>query len=170
MNFQFYVEKLKDSEEYKKFISENPLAFLSGGFFIIDKETKDKKGEQQHLDFFIPNKKELFSFCLSESCQMSKVDLFEKNFFPEKISGDFNIDFNEIEKVLNEKISKQGIKNSVQKLLFSVQKNSGTNYAIGTIFISNLGLIKFKINLDKKQVQEFEKKSFFDLLKFKKKK
>jgi len=38
MNFQFYLEKLKHSEEYKEFLKENPEAYPCSGFFTIDKE------------------------------------------------------------------------------------------------------------------------------------
>lgn len=50
MNFQFYLEKLGNSEMFKKFGLENPSAFLCSCFFAIDKEGKDN---QQHFDFCV---------------------------------------------------------------------------------------------------------------------
>jgi len=50
MNLKFYLEKLENSEEYKKFMGENSDAFLCSGFFSIDKVGNDNK---QHFDFCI---------------------------------------------------------------------------------------------------------------------
>ena len=45
----------------------------------------------------------------------------------------------------------------------------GKNYLLGTVFISGLGLIKIKVDLDNKEVLNFEKRSFFDMMKIIKK-
>ncbi len=52
MNFQFYLEKLENSDVFKNFKKQNPDAYLCSGFFVIDKQAG--KNNQQHLDFFIP--------------------------------------------------------------------------------------------------------------------
>lgn len=36
MNFQFYLEKLFESEEFAEFKKEFPDAYLCSGFFVID--------------------------------------------------------------------------------------------------------------------------------------
>ena len=61
MNFQFYLEKLMDSEDFQNFKRENPDAYLCSGFFSIDKEKEDN---QQHLDYYIPELDKMFSFKL----------------------------------------------------------------------------------------------------------
>ena len=38
MNFKYYLRKLQESSDYRKFMKENPEAFLSSGFFSIDKD------------------------------------------------------------------------------------------------------------------------------------
>jgi hypothetical protein len=52
-------------------------------------------------------------------------------------------------------------------MLFSLQTKDNENFILGTIFVSNLGLIKISLKLkkDKMEIVEFEKKSFFDMLK-----
>jgi len=41
---------------------------------------------------------------------------------------------------------------------------------IGTVFISMLGLLKVRIDVEKMKIVLFEKKSFFDMMSIKKKK
>ena len=64
-------------------------------------------------------------------------------------------------------MEKDNVKNKIQKYLFSIQKQKGKHYIIGTVFVSNLGMLRVKICLDDMQVIDFEKKSFFDVLKVK---
>ena len=165
MNFQFYVEKLKSSENYKKFLKENPKTYPCSGFFVIDKDGKDNK---QHFDFFLPKKKEIFSFQLEQG-NLVPIETIDKR-IPEKISLDINFDFKEIEKIIENKMQEQSIKNKIQKFLFSFQKKDNKHFLIGTIFVSMLGIIKIQIEVPGKKIIAFEKKSFFDMLKIMKKK
>jgi len=84
MNPQFYLEKLKNSEEFEKFKKENPSAFLCSAFFSIDKSggnksltTSSKRGQskgkdnKQHFDFF--NEGKIFSFQVEDNCK--KIEL-----------------------------------------------------------------------------------------------
>ncbi len=183
MNFQFYIEKLFDSEEFLKFKKENPTAFLCSGFFSIDKkntspESQSKADNQQHLDFFIPELNKMFSFKLNQNpIEMTNVENFSKSadeegkeLKPEKISDNFDFDFNELEKVITERMEKEKVKNKVEKILWSLQSKDNQSFLIGTIFLSNLGMLKVTFNLDTKELTNFEKKSFFDFIRIMKKK
>jgi len=164
MNFQFYLEKLRNSESYKKFIKENPDAYLCSAFFSIDKNGSDNK---QHFDFFID--REIFSFQLESECELTPLKNYgEKN--PEKIGENLNFDFEEIEKLIIDKLKEKNINKKIKKYLYSLQNIQGKNFLIGTIFTSELGMIKIKIDLKEMQITEFEKKSFFDMIKIFKKK
>jgi hypothetical protein len=55
------------------------------------------------------------------------------------------------------------------KLLFSLQNQEGRDHLIGTIFVSGLGMLKCSIDLQDKKIVEFEKKSFFDIMRVVKK-
>jgi len=166
MNFEFYLEKLKGSHEFKKFIKENKDAFLCSGFFIID-----KKGEEgrQNLDYFIPSSKKMFSFKLNEGVELVPVENFGDEVEFEKIPDKINLDFEEIEKLIEGKMFDEKIKNKIEKILLSLQTRKGKNYLLGTVFISGLGLIKIKVDLDNKEILDFEKRSFFDMMKIIKK-
>lgn len=170
MNFQFYLEKLLESEEFEKFKKENPDAFLCSGFFSIDKKSSDN---QQHLDFYIPKLNKMFSFKLNQNpVEMVPVENFGyesgEKIIP--ISDNFDFNFEDIEKVVLEKMQEEKVNKKIEKLIWSVQNRSGKNFMIGTIFISGLGMIKVSYNLDEKTLEEFQKKSFFDFLKIVKKK
>ncbi len=168
MNFQFYLEKLFDSEAFKEFRKENPDAFLCSGFFTLDKEGSDN---QQHLDYWIPSSKKLFSFKLNEDpIEMVPTETYKdpegNEFDPEKINDNIQFDMEKIEKLVVEKALEEKINNKIQKLILSLQRKNGKDFLLGTAFLSNLGLLKVMIDIDKNEITDFEKKSFFDMMKF----
>lgn len=166
MNFQFYFEKLMQSEVFKKFLKENKDAFLCSGFFIVDK--KDK-GNKQNIDYFVPSISKMFSFRINEEIEKVPVENFGEYFSPEKIPDKVDFDFTEVEDMIQDRMDREKIKNRIEKLLLSLQAKDKKSYILGTIFISNLGILKLRIDLDEKKIVDFEKKSFFDMMKFVKK-
>lgn len=169
MNLHFYIEKLMDSKEFQKFKKENPEAYLCSGFFSIDKTTgSEKKDNQQHLDYFIPKLNKMFSFKLNENpielLPVENTTLENKKFIPEKLRDNINLDFDEIEEKLTEKMLEEKIGKKIEKILISIQSKDKKNTAIMTVFISNLGLISAVYDLDEMKFLSFEKKSFFDMI------
>jgi hypothetical protein len=160
MNFQFYAEKLKASKNFKKFAKENRQAFPCSCFFIIDKEEgKDK----QHFDFFIPSSKKILSFPLEENAEETLVETKDTK-IPTKISIEHNFDFDEIEKVIGKRMEEEKITNKIQKMLFSLQNVNGKDMFIATIFVTSFGLINAVIDVDAMKINDFKKKSFFDMM------
>jgi len=166
MNLQFYLEKLNSSNNFKKFMKENPGAFLCSGFFVIDKQGKDNK---QHFDFFVPKNKKIYSFELENNMQLVPIE-GRNGTIPAKISINCDFDFDEIENLISQEKEKHNIKNKIQKILLSLQKVNGKDFLIGTIFISGLGLLKVNIDISENKIIDFEKKSFFDIMNVFKKK
>jgi len=166
MNFKFYLEKLKCSEIYKDFIKQNPKAYPCSCFFVIDFEGKDNK---QHFDYFIPSTKKMFSFKLEAEGEKVPVEMID-NKIPNKISLNHDFDFEEIQKLILEKMLEENIKNKIQKMLFSLQRVDNKDLLIGTIFISMMGILQIHIDIIEKKITLFEKKSFFDMLKTTRKK
>ena len=215
MNLQFYLEKLFESDEFKKFKKENPDCFFCSGFLIIDKVGEENK---QHFDFYVPaspqtqpkvtrsqvreidnklltkksdvNKNsaeksskadfradkisehsegKLFSFQLENGVKKSEIKMIG-NKISNKVLLDVDIDFDDVEKIILEEITQEGIKNKIQKILLSLQCLENRNFLIGTVFISGLGLLKINIDVSKKKITHFEKKSFFDMINVLKKK
>ena len=184
MNIQFFLEKLKGSEEFKNFKKENPKAYLTSCFITLDIEGKEKNN-QYHLDFFVPakndKKEELgtwWSFKLEKGIeleQLQKMDMtgveipdFIKN--PSKITAKSTIEFDEIQRLVQEEMDKKDITNKIQKILMVLQKQSDSDSVekyVCTVFISGLGLLKVIIedaNDGGGKVVFFEKKSFFDMM------
>ena len=161
MNLKFYLEKLHASEEFKKFIEKNPDAFLCSGFFIIDKIENDGK---QHLDYYMPSIKKTFSFQLENEIKLVPIEMIDEK-VPAKILFDYDFDFEKIEQIILNEMIYKGIKNKLQKILLSLQNSEGKNVLVGTVFISAMGLLKVRISIPEMKIIEFEKKSFFDILK-----
>jgi len=165
MNFQFYLEKLFDSDSFKKFTEENGSAFPSSCFFIIDNDGKESK---QHFDYFIPETKKMFSFKLEDGCAIVPVDL-PPNYVPEKIAMNYSFDFADVEKLIEDEMVKKEIKSKIHKILISLQHKEGKDYIVGTVFLSMFGLLKVNIEISEMKITEFEKKSFMDMLRVTKK-
>lgn len=165
MKFQFYLEKLFASKEFEKFKSENKDVYLCSGFFSIDKKGSDN---QQHLDFYVPSEKKMFSFQLEKEMLLMPLENYDER-VPEKLNENFDFDFSEIEKMIEDKMKEENVNKEVQKFLFSLQNMKGKNFLIGTIFLSGMGILKVTIDLDEKKIMDFSKKSFFDMMKIIKK-
>ncbi len=161
MNLQHYFKQLHENTNFNNFMRENPSAYLCSGFFTIDKEANEN---QQHLDFFITGKDKVFSFQMENDGKMKPLEKLDK-VIPEKISPDFDLDFDYIEKMIENKMKNEGMKDKIKKLIFSLQKIEQKNMLMGTIFISGFGLLKANINLENNEIIDFEKKSFFDMIK-----
>jgi len=166
MNLSTHLKKLKSSEQFKRFIKENPKAFLCSGFFVIDKEGTDNK---KHFDYYIEDKNQIFSFQLEDEIKLIQLETTIKE-APRELKAKNYFDFEEIEKLINEKAKQEEIKNKLQKMMFSLQNADGKEMLIGTIFLSGFGLLKVNIDLAEMKITSFEKKSFFDMVKIIKKK
>jgi hypothetical protein len=142
-------------------MKENPGAHLCSGFFTMDKEGKDNK---RHFDFYVPKTKKMFSFKLEDGVEMMPIDIVIDK-IPDKLDIDFDFEFEEIEKMLEGEMKKKEIKSKIQKIILSLQDLKGKPFLVGTIFISMLGLLKVQIDISDMKIVEFEKKSFFDMMK-----
>jgi hypothetical protein len=165
MKFQFYYEKLINSKEYQKFKKENPDAYPCSGFFVLDRE---KGNDAVHFDFWLPKYEKMYSFKINGPIEFVNVENYDKRPF-EKLSMNYKFDLNDYEKMILKEMAEQTIKGRIQKLLFSLQKLDGKDYLITTAFLSNMGLLKINIDIAKNKITNFEKKSFFDMIKIIKK-
>lgn len=166
MNSQFLFEKLEDSDEYKKFIKENPKAYLCSGFFIVD---LDKNPENKyHFDFYIPESKKTFSFYLEEGIKLVPLERTDEKVL-EKVSMKNPFDFDELKEIILNEMANNKITNKIQKMIFSLQSKDKQDFLFATIFVSGFALLKFDFDLKTKKITDFEKKSFFDMMKIVKK-
>ncbi|MBT3405271.1 hypothetical protein HN832_04825 [archaeon] len=164
MNIQFYVEKLFEGKEFVDFQKENSDAYPCGGFFVIDFENLKKPDNKNHLDYFVPSINKMFSFQLEEGVSKVPVENFGEK-APEKIKLNYDFEFEKIENLILEKMGKENIKNQIQKILLSLQAKDGKDFLVGTVFLSGMGILKLVVDIGEMKITEFEKKSFFDMLK-----
>ncbi len=163
MKFQFYHEKLIDAEEYQNFRRENPGAFPCSGFFVLDRE-KEGANNQVHFDFWLPQYEKMYSFKMNGPIEFVNVENFDKRPF-EELSMNYDFDLEDVEKIILERMAEDKVKGKIQKLLFSLQKLKGVDYLVITVFLNNMALLKINYDIADKKIIEFEKKSFFDMLK-----
>ena len=167
MNSQFLIEKLENSKEFLDFKKKNKDLYLCSGFFVIDLETKVPENKY-HFDFYIPSSKKTFSFELEDGIKLLELEIRDEMAL-EEIPLDFSFDFDELKEMILNEMTKNKITNKLQKLIFSLQRKDGKDVLLGTIFLSGLALLKVNISLPNKEITEFEKKSFFDMMKIVKK-
>jgi hypothetical protein len=165
MNFQFYFERLEDSKVFREFMKENPKAYFCSGFFTLDKDGNDN---QRHLDFYIPDKKEMVNFKINSMTErgVEKVPVEKSEIVPEPLETGVDFDFEEIESMIVKGMERKEIKQKVQKILISLQNVHKKPVLICTVFISGLGLLRVNFDLSegKPKIILFEKKSFFDVI------
>jgi len=166
MNLHFYLEKLHHSEEYQDFMLENPDAYICSGFFVMDFEKADY---QRHLDFYAPTLKKIFSFKLENGIEKVPIDTFDKS-TPRKLSVDYDFELDEIEKMIREKMIEEKVKSKIQKILLSLQNIENKDLLTATVFVSGLGMLKVNIEPGSKKITDFDRKSFFDMMKIIRKK
>lgn len=124
----------------------------------------------------IKQKSNMFSFQLENNISLVPLETIEeisdsnKKLNPVKMKLDYDFDFNEIEKLILDKMQREKINSKIQKYIFSLQKIDNKDYLVGTVFISMLGLLKINILLPEKKITRFEKRSVFDIMKVKKNK
>ncbi len=161
MNSSFFWEKLQHSDVFKDFMKENPKPYFFSGFFTIDKEGKDN---QRHFDFYVPKTEKMFSFKMDDGVEKVEVEMVAPK-IPEKITSGFDFEFEDVVKMIEDEMVVKKVNKKIQKILISLQYLDGKNFLICTVFIASFGILKIHIDLDKKGIVLFEKKSLFDIVK-----
>ncbi len=167
MNSQFLFEKLEDSQEFINFKKEHPDSFFCSGFFEVSLEEKALEN-RYHFDFYVPSLKKTFSFELEDGIKLIELERNDERFLQE-VPMDVAFDFDELQELILQEMEKQKISNKIQKMIFSLQTKDKKEVLYGTIFLSGLSLLRLTISLPEKTIRDFEKKSFFDMMKIVKK-
>lgn len=166
MDLRFYLEKLHNSDEYQDFMLENPDAYICSGFFVMDFEKAD---HQRHIDVYAPTLKKIFSFKLENGVEKVPIDMFDDR-TPKKLSIDYDFDLDKIEDLIKKKMIEEKVKSKIQKILLSLHNSEGKDLLTATVFVSGLGMLKVNIDVISKKILDFDRKSFFDMMKIIRKK
>jgi len=117
-----------------------------------NEETKKQKGQ-------------IYVFKITDKLSLVSLEFFDKR-IPEKLVLDKNLDLEEFEKLIEERMQKENIKEKAKKFLYSFHIAERKKLLFVTIFLSNLALLKVNFDLETKKMIDFDRKSFFDIIKF----
>ncbi len=168
MKCAVYIKKVKDSQEFKDFMKEDPKAFLCSLFFTRD--FTDKRAETQ-VDFYSPKKKMIISFKVDGKVERAPLakkaeTLTHKKFVPKPLVETIKMDVDEIEPTIVDEMHNRGMTYQIEKVLAFVNITDGEVIWNCTAFLKGLGLILAHIEDKSNTVLFMDKKSFFDLLSF----
>lgn len=158
MKVQDLLDELQEKECYKNFKSENPSAFFSAGFFILDLK---EKTETIQLDFFLP--------------ELGRVSAFEHPFekpkiFDEKIkqmqfqTTNIKIDIDDLEQACKT-IIRENDSSIIPTKIISILKDNQWNL---TCMNDMLGIIQIKLDAVSGEQVDFKKGSLMDMMRIKK--
>jgi hypothetical protein len=167
MNSSFLFEKLENSQEFLDFKEKYTDSYLCSGFFEISLDEK-ALDNRYHFDFYVPSLKKTFSFELEDGIKLVELERNDERFLQE-VPMDISFDFDELQELILKEMEVQKISNKIQKMIFSLQTKDKKEILYGTVFLSGLALLRLNISLPDKILSEFEKKSFFDMMKIVKK-
>ena len=154
MKIQDLLEELEENTNYKKFKSENPSAFFSAGFLILDLKSKS---EEIQLDFFLPKQNKITAF---------EYPFNEPKVFNEEIkqmqsqTTDIKIDIDDLESTCK-KITEENNSANVPTKIIAILKDDQWNL---TCMDDVLGIVQIKINAITGEQIEFKKGSLMDFM------
>jgi hypothetical protein len=164
MLLQTLQTRLEKSNEFKKFKSENPEAFLCAGFFIIN-----LKGNifEYSLDF--RNDKQIFTFKIPENEKsgiiMLQDEILDKTKPLEKINLDVQIDIEDLREIIEKNLELNNIKNRLEEFIAVLQNLNNQIVWNLTVMLEGFTIINIIINSETGNIEKFEKKNLMDFIK-----
>ena len=119
MNFKETLEKIENSEEYKKFKKDYPDAEICVGFFILDFLSNDNKNS---IDYKYKDK--IFTFnIIEDEVKMYEDELMDLPNTPklETIIPETKIEVDELKTITQEKAHEEGISAKFNKIIAVLQ-------------------------------------------------
>ncbi|MBS3077733.1 hypothetical protein J4233_05710 [Candidatus Pacearchaeota archaeon] len=161
MKIQPYIEKLKESEEYKDFKSKYPKAFLAAGFFVLDLEG----GVNIHqIDFYMPAEKKIAAFSLDGEVKVKILETLNEK-IPEPLDMDTNTDLDALSGILTDEMKNRGISESIRKIIAVIQNIDGKRIWNLNCILTGMEILKSHIEDDSQTVLKIEKSSILDIMK-----
>lgn len=166
------LEELEENEYYKKFELENPDAFFSVAFLILDLESKT---EVIQLDFYLPKKNKIvaFEFPFGEPKIYNNVISVGKNGKTEPGNiepmrpqiRNIKVDVDDLELRCKELIKENG-SDIVPTKIIAILRDDLWNL---TCMDSALGIVRIKLDAIREDIFKFEKGSLMDFMGIKRK-
>lgn len=161
MKIRPYIEKLNNSQEYKKFKSQYADAYLVAGFFVLDLES----GKNIHqVDFYVPSKKKIAAFTLDNNISIQLLDAMN-NKMPSTLDINTNIDLDAIPGILEDEMKNRGITENIKKIIAIIQNIDGEEIWNINCVLSGMSILKAHVEDNSKTVLKMEKSSIMDYVK-----
>ncbi|MFH1522133.1 MAG: hypothetical protein ABIF18_04205 [archaeon] len=168
MKVQDLLDELQEKECYRKFKSENPSAFFSAGFFILDLK---EKTEIIQLDFFLPEQNRACPNQSKSQISEGKIVAFEHPFqgpkiFDEEIkemqgqTTDIKIDIDDLGPTCKTIIRENGSAIILEKII-AILKDNFWNL---TCMDDMLGIVRIKLDAITGEQIDFKKGSLMDMM------
>lgn len=161
MKIQPYLDKLNSSNKFKEFISKNPDAYFSAGFFMIDLA----EGNNLHqIDYYLPKEKKIVTFMLDKDIEMKKDDL-QNDSVPKGIEGNIEIDLDVLKGIVEDEMKNHTVTTKLIKIIAVIQNIEGKKVWNLNCLTSDMGIIKVHVDDSDHSVLKFENVNLFDAVK-----
>jgi len=162
MKIQPYFDKLKSSKEYNNFISKNPSAYLSSGFFVLDFQTKKN---MHQIDYYIPKNKKIQTFILDSKEVISKESETLNQIVPKKINQNISLDLDVLKGLVEDEMKNHTITTKLQKIIAIIQNVEGKLVWNLNCITTDMGIIKVHISDRDHSILKFDKINLYDVMK-----
>ena len=162
MKIQPYFNKLKVSKAYQEFLSKNPNAYLSSGFFVLDFTTKKN---MHQIDYYIPEKQKIETFVLDDKEVMSKESDTLNKQVPKKIDSKITLDLDILKGLVEDEMKNQTITTKLQKIIAIIQNIDDELVWNLNCITTDMGVIKVHISDKDHSILKFEKINLYDVMK-----
>lgn len=156
-----YVDRLRDSQEYKKFLKENKNAFMVAGFFVLDFES----GKNMHqIDYYAPDHHKVAAFTLDGRITMQMLSLIRKK-IPEKLDLDTKTDLNALRGILEDEMKNRTMAEDIKKIIAVIQCVDNKKIWSVNCILSGMSLLKASIEDESQTILKMDKANIFDFIK-----
>ena len=162
MKIQPYFDKLKSSKEYNNFISKNPSAYLSSGFFVLDFQTKKN---MHQIDYYVPGNKKIQTFILDSKEVISKESETLNKIVPKKIDQNISLDLDVLKGLVEDEMKNHTITTKLQKIIAIIQNVEGKLVWNLNCITTDMGIIKVHISDRDHSILKFDKINLYDVMK-----
>lgn len=163
MELHELLSKLEKSETFKKFKSENPLAFFCAGFFILD----IKEGRNEYsLDYRSADKIFSFSIYLDSEAITSREDSILDSTKPlEEVNVNVKIQLSQLKELAKGKLAIIDVKKRLEKVIAVLQNSEGKAIWNLTCMCEGFAIIILHIDANTGEMISFDSKNLFDFVK-----
>ena len=154
------VKKLKENDEFKKTLQENPDIFLSNGFIIYENENSTWQ-----LGYYSKEKNKFFNFVLKEKIYAEESQKFSEEEVKKLNLKKIKTDIKDILLIIEKNRKKKYSLEKIEKIIIILQTIKNQTIWNTTCLTKNFKTINIKINAINKKLISSEIKSIFELKK-----